>query len=72
MQEFWLAHATVIEAGIVDSGRLERYFSNYSHKRLPTVVTSEQLDAVFNAPNLEKQKQLYKNLPLKEMERVTR
>ena len=67
-----MSRTVIIETGIVDSGRLELYFSKYSNERLPAVVSDELLDAVFNAASIEEQRQAYEKLPLKEIERVTR
>ena len=66
-QEFWHSNLSVIESGIANEGRLEKYFKVFNEKYLPKVVSSELLDAFFESQTLEEQRKVFHQFPLKEL-----
>lgn len=71
-QEFWDSNLSVIESGIANEGRLEKYIKAFNEKHLPKVVSSELLDAFFESQSIEEQRKAFNQFPLKELKDLIR
>ena len=57
----------MIEAGICNTGRLEKYIAAFFDEYLSKIVTPEPMDQLFTALSMEEQKTYYQALPLEEI-----
>lgn len=62
----------MVESGITDSGRLEKYLKVFHEKHLSTIVSPDKLDKYHESMTMEEQKQNFQNLPLEQLQSLTR
>jgi S-adenosylmethionine-diacylglycerol 3-amino-3-carboxypropyl transferase len=56
---WWDANGALVEAGINNGGRLDRYFHGFRTRHLPEVWPEDMVDRLLAAPDLESQRALF-------------
>jgi S-adenosylmethionine-diacylglycerol 3-amino-3-carboxypropyl transferase len=64
---FFDLNLTCLEEGLVSCGRLEKFFAKYRDEHLYKVVTPSQINALFDAKDVEEQKKVFGSLPLEKL-----
>ena len=66
-QNYWNSNNLLIEDGVADSGKLEKYLTELSKKHLPTLIPNEKLDQYHESQTLDEQKRCLQEFPLREL-----
>ena len=65
-------HKDFIASGISQCGRLDQYLSKFVSEKVPSVISSEELDRFFSASSLEEQAALFKSWPEDKVKQLIR
>ena len=69
MQEFWDGHKEIIQDGMSEQGRLERYLRKMNDK-LYQCFDIKLMDTFFSARDLTEQKAAFEQFPMEEMKKI--
>lgn len=62
----------MVESGITDSGKLEKYLRVFHEKHLSALISPDKLDKYHESQTLEEQKQAFQCLPLEQLQSLIR
>ena len=64
---FFDSNLATLEEGLVSCGRIGKFHAKYRDEHLYKVVTSSQIDALFDAKDVAEQKEIFGSLPLEKL-----